>query len=263
MKCVIDNNEYIQREQPSKINSIHSEHNMEIFEEQQSYQKAEYLLNQIQMNDDKSFKIKDSIIHLWEQIYSNKKTISDIIGPKIFDQVIDGKEYQLIRRGDFIKSLENEGIQLTIQEINLLKDVIKPIWTDAIDVNNLEEITKNFGIYEDYPTDNKHLDYSSLTGPSIRTFNKIIKYMNENYISNILSMIPKNKIEKITLVSKTKEETIDYITPSSFEEVLRNKNILKRSENLEQEIIDFTEINQNYENMIMIRKLKRCIVDIK
>ena len=191
------------------------------------------------------------------------KTISEIISSKIFDQVIDGKEYQLIRRGDLIKSFENEGILITNQEINCIKDVIQPIWIDSIDAKNLEEITKSFGINEDYPTNNRHLDYSTLTGPAIRTFNKIIKYMNESNTTDIMSIIPKNLIRKITCISKSKEEIIDYITSSDLEDVFRSKNILKRSENLNQEIIDFTEINQNWENMIMIRKLRRCITDIK
>ena len=230
-------------------------------EEQQSYQKPESLLKPKKVNIDKSSEIKDFIIRLCEQIYKSKKTISEIIDGKVFDQVIDGKEYQLIKRKDLIQSLENQRITLTTQDLNLIKDIIRPIWIDSIDIKNLEEITKNFGINEDYPADNKHLNYSTLTGPAIRTFNKIIKYITENNISDIMNLIPKNKIEKITLVSKTKEETIDFISSSSLEEVLRSNNILKRSENLDQEIIDFTEINQNFDSMIMIRKLKKAIND--
>ena len=66
----------------------------------------------------------------------------EIVSNKIFDHVIDGTEYQLIKRGDFIQSLDNHSILLTRQDILLLRDVIKPIWVDAINVKNLEEITK-------------------------------------------------------------------------------------------------------------------------
>ena len=252
-----------QRDPFIRINIVPSDKANGNIEEQQSYQKPESLLKPKKVNIDKSSEIKDFIIRLCEQIYKSKKTISEIIDGKVFDQVIDGKEYQLIKRKDLIQSLENQRITLTTQDLNLIKDIIRPIWIDSIDIKNLEEITKNFGINEDYPADNKHLNYSTLTGPAIRTFNKIIKYITENNISDIMNLIPKNKIEKITLVSKTKEETIDFISSSSLEEVLRSNNILKRSENLDQEIIDFTEINQNFDSMIMIRKLKKAINDIK
>ena len=97
--------------------------------------------------------------------------------------------------------LERENLEITYRDRKLIQELIKPIWMDSIDIKILEEIMEKIGIYEDYPLSNKYLNYRKLSGPTIRTFNKIIKYLNENRIGNAADLIPSDKIETIELIS--------------------------------------------------------------
>ena len=81
--------------------------------------------------------------------------------------------------------------------------------------------------------------------------------MKENKIADIIDLISSDKIKKVQITSKTKEETVDIISPINLEIELKNKGILKRSEHLEQEFTDFIELNDVHENIIMIRKLRK------
>ena len=81
--------------------------------------------------------------------------------------------------------------------------------------------------------------------------------MKENKIADIIDLISSDKIKKVQITSKTKEETVDIISPINLEIELKNKGILKRSEHLEQELTDFIELNDVHENIIMIRKLRK------
>ena len=87
--------------------------------------------------------------------------------------------------------------------------------------------------------------------------------MLENSVSDIVSLLSSDKFEKVELVANEKQDIVDVYPAHCMEADLRKLNILRRNEDLDQDFIDFLEISHDLDNMIMIRKLKRWINDIR
>lgn len=115
------------------------------------------------------------IFKLGDLLFSKSKTLSDIVHDKICDKVIDGTEYQLVRRSDLVSTLSSEGAKLTISDQLHFKDLFRPLFQDYIDLKPLLNVFASLGIAEKMPLSTKHLDFDSLSGSEIRFFNRIIK----------------------------------------------------------------------------------------
>lgn len=124
-------------------------------------------------------------------------------------------------------------------------------------------LLSNLGIHEKLPESTAHLDYTRLTGPSIRIFNRIIKYMEKHQISSITEFLGESNIEHYEVVSKEKHHKIQVINDQKFRDVLRLVEIIPFGEDLNEEVSDFLAINDDFEDLLMINKLKRSLKDIK
>lgn len=158
---------------------------------QMKFKDIHKIISKANNNDEEEIeKIKKEILFkIADNLFSKNQTLSDILNKKVFDKVIDGKEYQLIRRASLINTFRNLGIPFSIDEQIYFKDLVRPIIQDFIDVAVLREIMENLGIVEDIPPSTKHIDYNKLEGQSIRIFNRIIKYMKKNEILGMLSVL--------------------------------------------------------------------------
>ena len=47
--------------------------------------------------------VQNMLFRIADEMFSRRKTLLEIINPRVFDYVIDGKEYQLINRGKLNK----------------------------------------------------------------------------------------------------------------------------------------------------------------
>ena len=121
-------------------------------------------------------------------------SLMDICHRQIYDRVIDGKEYQLIKRKNLIKSFLDLGVKLSIPEQTVLKDILQPTFQDFTDINVLQQFLTDLGITEDIPKPTKHLDFSHLEPSDIRMLNKIIKYMEAHKIQDVLDLMGNQNI---------------------------------------------------------------------
>lgn len=89
-----------------------------------------------------------------------------------------------------------------------------------MDITKLENILAKLGIEDEKPVSTKHLDYSKLTGNSIRIFNKINHDMNELEIEDVAEFIGKDNLELVEVVTKTKTEQVETIHAHKMRTVL-------------------------------------------
>lgn len=98
---------------------------------------------------------------------------------KVYDKIVDGAEYQLIKCRHFIRNLKKAGFSLSYNEEACIKDLFNHIVKETIDIMSLEKVIKTLGIEDEKPPFNKHLNYSQLNPSSIKLFNKINQRVEE------------------------------------------------------------------------------------
>jgi hypothetical protein len=206
---------------------------------------------------------KEILFKIADNLFSKNQTLMDIFHKNVFDKVIDGKEYQLIRRASLINTFKNLGIPFSIDEQMYFKDLVRPIIQDFVDVKILKEIMEDLGISEDIPPSTRHMDYNKLEGPSIRIFNRIIKYMKRHKISDVVDFLCKENWDLIEVVGKEKRDNIQVIEATKMRDILRNKDIIGYGEDLNDNFAEFLEVSPEYSNIIMVRKLKKALKDIE
>jgi hypothetical protein len=183
---------------------------------------------------------------LADSLFSRNLLLSDVVGPYIIDKVIDGKEYQLLRRSDLLNSLKHKKIYLSLKDSILLKDLIPPLFQDCINLKTLEKILKKLLIREDLPKWSKLYPYNSLSGNTIRVFNKIISFMTlQNYIK-VEEFLSQSLISEVEVVTNKGVYWEKVIMAGEMEKVLVDRGVIKRGE-LDEEFVDFVEISNRYD----------------
>lgn len=206
--------------------------------------------------------IQNVVLSMADRMFEKKLTVSTILMNYIEDKVIDGCEYQLIRRSKLFAWLKKfKLIDNLYQELSL-KIILAPTIRDLVEVRKLIEMMSHAGIKEDFPLQKGRLEYEKLKGPSIRTFNKIIEYLKENNVTNILDILPHHSLKTVEIVAKNRTVKTQTISAKILTSLLRGVQIIKPSEDLDQDFIDFIEISPDYDNIIMVNTLKRAIKDI-
>lgn len=150
----------------------------------------EVLTENMVKKDPETFKkmndvFKEALFQLGDSLFTQNKTLSDLTNDMVYDRVIDGKEYQLIKRNDLFECF---GENVAQKEV--LKSILRPIFQDYVDIKTVEELLKELGIQEPLPKSNKYMDYEILSGQDIRQFNKIIQHMKDNDIIDVSFMLP-------------------------------------------------------------------------
>lgn len=145
----------------------------------------------------------------------------------------------------------------------MLNSVLPFTINDLCDIQGLNMILEDLGIKEDAPSTSKLLDYSKLEPNSIRIFNRIIYYLKEQNIDNLDDFIGKENIDIIKIISKTKEHSIETVTAANLRQVLRDKNITNHGEDLDENFIEFLEVDPSHSDTIMVKKFKKAIEQIK
>ena len=119
---------------------------------------------------------------------------------------------------------------------------------------------KNLGIEEKIPKSTPQLNYEKLKGPGIRIFNRIIKYMNENDLETVDELWRSEDIlETYEVISKTKTHNIEVIHVDHFRDLLRKISIVPFGEELDDDFKEFLELNEEYDHLIMVKKLKKSL----
>lgn len=72
-------------------------------------------------------------------LFENHKTLSDIIYPRVFYKVIDGKEYQLIKLEHLYECLENIGFCISDQDQTWIEHFCDVIFSDTAKVESISK----------------------------------------------------------------------------------------------------------------------------
>ena len=177
------------------------------------------------------------LMSLADFLFATKKTIQLIMHQKIFDKVIDGVEYRFIKFRHFIRLIKRIGMSLSYNDEMCIKTLVPSLLKGWIDITKLEEVLLKIGIEDEKPAPTKHLNYSKLTGPMIRIFNKINHDMNELEFEWLEDFIGESNLDTIEIVTKNKSENIQVITPIKLREVLQEKGIINYGQDLDDEFI--------------------------
>jgi len=90
-------------------------------------------------NSEKREKI---FIKLAEFLFTVDSTVQSLMEKKIFDKVIDGIEYRLIKYRHFIRIIKMKGLCLSYNDEQSIKDLIPEIFPGCININAIENLLK-------------------------------------------------------------------------------------------------------------------------
>ncbi|CAI2381803.1 unnamed protein product [Moneuplotes crassus] len=181
----------------------------------------------------------------------------------IRDRVIDGHEYQLIKRDNFLDALEEIGIHPTLRDRDNLKALLGTTFLNFIDMKSIYNIFSRLGINEDVPKSTKMLNFDIFNAHCIRVYNRIIHKMNKEGLKDIEEWLPKEIIEPFQVVSRDKEHTVMTIYVEKFKEFLSQKKIISHGEELNEFLIEFLELSPYHDHLIMLKKLKKSLDIVK
>lgn len=170
-------------------------------------------------------------------LFSTQKTVQMIIQPKIFDKVIDGKEYRLIKNRHFIRLLKRAGLGLSYNDEMWCKNLIQEVFPGWVDLSGLELLLSNLDICDEKPESNKHLDYSKITANTIRIFNKIDHDMIQLGIKEVADFIGKKNLEQLDVEIKGQVQQLEVVRPTKLADVLREKGIINYGQDLDEDFV--------------------------
>lgn len=101
--------------------------------------------------------------------------LTDLIGNLIYDELIEGIEYQVITPKEFFSSIEHLALK-SEKDYKAIEQVLKFTTKDVrwFSVRSIEKILETFGVREHKPRDTNFLKYSLLEGRDIRILNRLI-----------------------------------------------------------------------------------------
>ncbi|CAI2385535.1 unnamed protein product [Moneuplotes crassus] len=202
---------------------------------------------------------KASLIKLADAFFAKNLSLLDICHGDVFDKVIDGKEYQIIKRKELISSFQKLGIVFSIPEYLSIKEFFSPTIQDFVDLNKLHTFLEQFGIKEDKPESTKHLNFDILEPCDIRVFNRIINHIEFHKLNSSQDMLNPEDVSRIHCVTSTKEAHLEVVRFTNLEKELRKVRILHPHEELSESMVQFLEISADHSELCMLRKLSKAI----
>ena len=131
-----------------------------------------------------------------------------------------------------------------------------------VQYKDIHNVLKPFGI-QDYKVpkgqqNQAHLDYNSLDFKSIRLINRMIHYLGSQQIS--FSDYMKDLLQKQVVKTKTSDSEVDIFIAKKFFKLLHKSKVIK-SPDVHTNLCLFLCIDKKYKSYLMLKKLKRCIID--
>ena len=179
---------------------------------------------------------------------------------------------ELITVKHFWRLLVKAGFRTIKSERELVTSMAKSqILHDIFEVKALRKIMGQLGIVEDVPISTKNFTYDNLSGIGIRIINKVVREMKERKITDVKDFIGRDNIVTKKLIAQNKSEEVEAVAADDFLKVLRNFKIMKRWEDLDENLQDFLSlpINNNASHdedmteFLMVRKFKKCVQDFQ
>jgi len=179
---------------------------------------------------------------------------------------------ELITVKHFWRLIQKAGFTTIKSEREMVTELVKnKLLCDIFEVKGLRKIMAQLGIVEDVPVSTKNFNYDNISGVGIRILNKIIRYMKEKKLKDVRDFIGHENIKNKKLVASSKSEIIEVILAEDFLKVLRDTKIMKRWEDLDENLqiflslpsLNTAEIDEGSEDYLMMRKIIKCIQDFQ
>lgn len=211
---------------------------------------------------------QEFFIRLANFLFKKKLTLYQVIHHKIFDKMINGVEVELIHVEHFWRMLHKQGFKTITSERTAVNNLVKnKVLHEIFEVKTLRNVLEKLGIVEDVPLNTKEHNYEDLSGYGIRVINKIIREMQENKIFDLEHILGKENIETKRLTIHGKSMPVDIVKADNFLKALREREIIKRWEDLDENLQLFLRAQssngEDTDELLMVSKLKKCIQDFK
>lgn len=211
--------------------------------------------------EDINEQIQSIIFRISDALFVKQLSVCDILnkgtedhpGSLIIDRTIDGKEYQLVRRNHLFDCFGTVGVPLKLSEKRYLKSLFMPLILDLINVDNVIDTFEALGIHEMTPKGTQNIDYRILTGVGIRTVNKIIKFMSNHSLKSLKEFLKDCVMKSITVVSKNKERTIETVSLSDLEALLRQRKIIDYGEDIDEKLVEILQLSPEHDEWLVIK----------
>ena len=202
-------------------------------------------------------------IKLAEFMFNNDLTLYQMIHTKIYDKMFNGREYELINTKAFYDLINKNGFSSNDAEKRAVTALIKTShFIDVIEVEKISKILEELQIREDVPPSTKNFNYKHLTAPDIRLMNRIVEYMDDHDIKEVIDFIGHNRISTIEVIGNNKREDVEIIHAKDLLELLIEKSLIDDDE-LNEGLQMFLAISVDDIEELMIRKIKKCVKDFK
>jgi hypothetical protein len=227
----------------SQLTQFNKEKNEEMNKIMEEQKKLKNLDFEVKDSDEYSI-AQEFFIRFSSFLFKKKLTLSKIIHHKIFDKVINGVEMELITVDHFWRLINKAGFRTVISERNAVTALTKnKVLNNIFEVKVIRKILAKLGVLEDIPKSTKNFNYEELSGSSIRIINKILREMKEKKMSNLSQFLGSENIENVKMESENKTETVQTISADNFINVLRKHGIMKRWEDLDENLQIFLSMS--------------------
>ena len=125
---------------------------------------------------------------------------------------------------------------------------------------DLCQIFELMGIPEGKPAGNAQLNYSVITPKTIRVLNRLGQYLSQNKLDIKVFLGDAAKTVPIKTASKT--QNIEIVESELFFTKLYESSIIKKNV-IQDNLCQLFCIDRKYANMLMVKKIKRTLSDIK
>ena len=197
---------------------------------------------------------------LAKYMHARGLTLQSLMQGRIYDDVSNLKQIQIVRMKDFFEALDDIGFESSSLEkgtaIGLLKHASLP---DLFVLSELELILASCGLRNSLPQ-TKNFDYTRLDPRSKRIMNRLNAHLKakglsvEEFVAPILEQVE-------VQASNSKSETLSVMNAGRFNELLC-RNGIRHSEEDYDNLNMFLCLNENsYLDVLMLRKLKVAILD--
>lgn len=175
-----------------------------------------------------------------------------------------GEEVEVLLPEDMLYKFENQiNYSLSQKQKEYLDRIfrVKRIHNTYL-YDDLREVFSVLGI-RDYKTpkgtaSTAHLNYEKLDLRSIRLINRMIHYLGSQQIA--FSSFMEDLIQKQEVKTQTSEQEIEIFMARAFFEKL-HKSGIKKTPTPHPNLCYFLCIDRKYKKFLMLKKLKRCIID--
>lgn len=99
--------------------------------------------------------------NLADFLNKNNQTILSIVNPKVYDKVLNAKEYQLLKYKHLFKLLTENGFTVTSHQRQSVYAILTPFLDESLELNSLLLTLTKYGNIELFPKSNQHINYQS------------------------------------------------------------------------------------------------------